>query len=110
MKRAAIFVQPSLLEALGLALQEAMFCGCASIGTDTGGIPELITHGETGLLCPAGNAAALTAALTTLIKHPEQRQRLGNAAHASIIQRGMTGQAMAANYEDIYRRALESYE
>ncbi len=110
MKQAAVFVQPSLLEAFGLALQEAMFYGCACIGTETGGIPELITHNRTGLLCPAGNADALAGAMANLIQQPEKRQQFGNAAHASIIQRGMTGQAMAANYEKIYRRVLQNYD
>ncbi|MCX6896563.1 MAG: glycosyltransferase family 4 protein [Verrucomicrobia bacterium] len=106
MRQAAIFVQPSLMEALGLALQEAMFFGCACIGTTAGGIPELIAHDETGLLCPAGNADALAAALAGLIRQPEQRRRFGSTAPASIIQKGMTGQAMAASHEKIYRRFL----
>ena len=110
MKQASIFVQPSLLEAFGLALQEAMFFGCACIGTATGGIPELITHDQTGLLCPSGNADALAGAITDLIQQPEKRRQFGNAAHASIIQKGMTGQAMAANYEGIYRRALQAHD
>jgi glycosyltransferase involved in cell wall biosynthesis len=107
MKQAAVFVQPSLVEAFGLALQEAMFFGCACIGTETGGIPELITHDRTGLLCPAGNANSLAEAMANLIQRPEKRRQFGNAAHASIIQKGMTGQAMAANYESIYRRVLQ---
>lgn len=106
MRQAAIFVQPSLMEALGLALQEAMFSGCACIGTKVGGIPELITPDETGLLCPAGDVVALATALTVLICEPELRRRFGSAAQVSIRQKGMTGQAMATSHEKIYRRLI----
>ena len=106
MRRAEIFAQPSLTEAFGLALQEAMFFGCACVGSDTGGIPELITHGQTGLLCPAGDVEALAHALSELMRDPARRSQLANNARASIRQRGMTGQAMAANYERLYQEVL----
>ena len=63
MSRAAIYVQPSFWEALGLALQEAMFAGCACVGSRAGGIPELIEENKTGLLFEPGNVAQLAAAL-----------------------------------------------
>jgi glycosyltransferase involved in cell wall biosynthesis len=110
MQRAAIFVQPSLMEAFGLALQEAMFFGCACIGTDTGGIPELIAHNRTGLLCSPDSAGALARVLDELLRDPKKRLELAEAAHAEILQKGMTGQAMAANYDRIYRRILQSRE
>ncbi|MGA3265634.1 MAG: glycosyltransferase family 4 protein [Verrucomicrobiota bacterium] len=109
MQTAGVFVQPSLMEAFGLALQEAMFLGCACVGSNTGGIPELIADNQTGRLCAPGNPDALADALTDLLGCPEKRQRLGEAAHADIIQKGMTGQAMAANYEKIYRRVLPQH-
>jgi hypothetical protein len=49
------------------------------------------------------------AAMIELIQQPEKRRQFGNAAHASFIQRGMTGQAMAANYEKIYQRVLPKH-
>ncbi len=110
MQRAAIFVQPSLMEALGLALQEAMFFGCACIGSDVGGIPELITHNRTGLLFPAGRTNALAGALVELIQQPDQRRRLAEQARINILNKGMTGQAMAANYEKIYENSLQPHE
>jgi glycosyltransferase involved in cell wall biosynthesis len=110
MQTAAIFVQPSLMEALGLALQEAMFFGCACIGSNVGGIPELIAHQRTGLLCPAGDIDALAGALGELMRQPDQRLLLARAAQASILARGMTGQAMAANHEKVYQRILKNHE
>ncbi len=103
MRQAAIYVQPSFWEALGLALQEAMFCGCACIGSQAGGIPELIRGNETGLLFEPGNVERLSHALEQLIRDAGQREKFGRAAVASIRERGMTIEAMA-------RRHLELYE
>jgi len=110
MRRAAIFVQPSLMEAFGLALQEAMFFGCACVGSNVGGIPELITHNRTGMLFPAGRTDSLSGILVELISQPERRRQLAEQAHANIVACGMTGQAMAANYDNIYRDILKHRE
>jgi glycosyltransferase involved in cell wall biosynthesis len=106
MKTAGIFVQPAIFEAFPLALQEAMFSGCPCIGTQTGGIPEQITHNQTGILCPPGDVASLADALADLIRQPDKRRRLGTAAHFGIIEKGITGQAMTANYEKLYQGLL----
>ena len=103
MRRAAIYVQPSLQEALGLALQEAMFHGCPSIGTRAGGIPELIQPG-TGVLVPANDAAALADALVRLMENPAERERLGRAAAASVRAREMTAQDMVQHHRKLYER------
>jgi glycosyltransferase involved in cell wall biosynthesis len=103
-----IYVQPSLVEGLGLSLQEAMFQGRACIGSATGGIPELIDGPETGVLCPAGDVTALAAALSRLMSDSDLRNRLGNSARASILRRGMSRQAMSATYRDLYRQAIQA--
>jgi glycosyltransferase involved in cell wall biosynthesis len=103
MRRAAIYVQPSFWEALGLALQEAMFCGCACIGSRAGGIPELIDAGRTGLLFEPGDAGQLAQALEQLIQDAGRREQFAAAAAASIRKRSMTVEGMA-------RRHLELYE
>ena len=102
MRRAAIYVQPSLEEALGLALQEAMFHGCPCVGTRVGGIPELMQPG-TGVLVAPNDAANLAEALVRLMENPGERERLGRAAAASVRAREMTAAAMV-------RRHLELYE
>jgi glycosyltransferase involved in cell wall biosynthesis len=108
MKRAGIYVQPSFLEALGLALQEAMFAGCPSIGSRVGGIPELIDDQSTGLLVPAGDARALAGALESLIVDPGLRERYGHAGAASMITRGMTEEQMLAKYLELYESILRA--
>jgi glycosyltransferase involved in cell wall biosynthesis len=106
MRRAGIYAQPSHFEALGLALQEAMFCGCPAIGSNVGGIPELIEHEKTGLLTEPGNPAKLARAIETLISSPSLREQLGQAGAAAIIQKGMTEEQMLANHLNLYESIL----
>ena len=106
MRTAGIYVQPSLEEALGLALQEALFCGCPAIGTDAGGIPELIADGDNGLLTRKGDAAALAATLDRLMSDSALRARLGERARPSIIERGMMADTMIQRHRDLYREVL----
>jgi glycosyltransferase involved in cell wall biosynthesis len=70
----------SLFEGLPLAPIEAMFLGCAMIGTDVNGIRELIDHGKTGLLVPPGEPVALADAILELMADPERTRRMGAAA------------------------------
>jgi glycosyltransferase involved in cell wall biosynthesis len=102
MSGAAIYVQPSFWEALGLALQEAMFAGCACVGSRAGGIPELIQENKTGLLFEPGNVAQLAASLESLIADEARRENFGRAAAASIQERGMTAEQMVENHLRLY--------
>jgi glycosyltransferase involved in cell wall biosynthesis len=106
MQRAAIYVQPSFWEALGLALQEAMLAGCACIGSRAGGIPELIQHEQNGLLFETGNVEQLARTLERLITNPSQRQQLGCAAAVSIRERKMMSRQMIESYLELYEAAL----
>lgn len=106
LNRAGIYAQPSLWEALGLALQEAMFQGCAAIGTRVGGIPELITHGQNGLLVPAGDAGEMARALDRLIQNTEERKAFGAAAAKSVVAQGMTREQMVRNHLQLYESLL----
>lgn len=81
---AEIYVQPSLLEGLGLSLQEAAFAGRPCIGSDTGGIPELIENGISGVLVPPGDVASLTKALGDLMKSRETRIQYSATARAGV--------------------------
>lgn len=102
MKRAGIYVQPSYFEALGLALQEALFVGCPAIGTRAGGIPELVEHERTGLLVEPGEVAQMAQALETMMSNAGLRERYGKQGAASIIQKGMTAEQMVANHVSLY--------
>ena len=80
-----IFVLPSYSEAFPNAVLEAMASGCATVASAVGGIPELITEGENGLLFTNQDQPHLTRQLTRLLNDPALRQRLArNAAQATL--------------------------
>lgn len=106
MRKASIYVQPSVFEALGLALQEALYCGCPAIGSRVGGIPELIDEGENGLLVAPDDTDQMEAALIRLITDESLRRKFGARAHASIEEKGMTAARMAENYLQLYDSIL----
>jgi len=84
MKAMDIVVVPSWLEAFGRVVVEGMTAGCAVIGTTVGGIPEIITHGRTGLLVPPKNAQALSEAILRLAGDPSLCQALSVEAQRTV--------------------------
>jgi len=68
-----------------LAVMEAMSCGTSVVGTKVGGIPELITDGETGYLVDANNVSSLSKAIVKLLKYPDLREEIGAAARTKIL-------------------------
>ncbi len=78
--RAAVVASPSLFEGFGLPAAEAMACGAAVVATDGGGLPEVV--GDAGVITPAGDDAALAAAIAGLLDSPERRRALGTQAAA----------------------------
>jgi glycosyltransferase involved in cell wall biosynthesis len=109
MRRAEIFVQPSLLEALGLALQEALLCGCACIGTRIGGIPELIDNEVNGLLVRSNNVDELVQALDRLLASADFRDALAREAPGSILRKKMTAEHMMAEHLKLYQSILDAH-
>ncbi|HEY0212999.1 MAG TPA: glycosyltransferase family 4 protein [Paenirhodobacter sp.] len=67
---AQIFVLPSLADPAPLVLSEAREAGCAVIGTDVDGIPQLLEQGRAGIIVPPHDPAAISAALTRLLGEP----------------------------------------
>ncbi|MDC0736815.1 glycosyltransferase family 4 protein [Cognatishimia sp. SS12] len=82
---AHLFVLASWHEPLGVAYMEAMSCEVPTIGTDAGGVPELIRHGVDGLLVPPRDPEALASAISLLVANPEDAMRLGKAGRARIL-------------------------
>lgn len=82
-----VFAFPSLNEGMGRALIEAMAVGLPAVATRVGGIPDVVADGETGLLVPARDEAALADALLKLLRDPARRQAYGQAARRSMDER-----------------------
>jgi glycosyltransferase involved in cell wall biosynthesis len=85
MSRAHLFVLSSLMEGLPVVLMEALGLELPVIAPAITGIPELVAHGETGLLFEAGNWAELTERILTLAGDPAQRLRLATAGRARVM-------------------------
>jgi alpha-maltose-1-phosphate synthase len=82
---AAVFACPSVYEPLGIVNLEAMACGTAVVGSRTGGIPEVVADGETGLLVPPGEPQALAEALNALILDPDRAAAMGQAGRKRVV-------------------------
>ncbi len=82
-----VVIAPSDNEGFSLAALEAMNAGCAVLASEVGGLAELITHNETGLLFPPGHAQILVMHLQLLLFDSHFRQRLANAAQADVRAR-----------------------
>jgi glycosyltransferase involved in cell wall biosynthesis len=84
-RRASLIVVPSeCYENCPMSVLEAMAYGKPVVGSNIGGIPELIAHGETGFLFPSGDQVTLQSQLIQLMKNPELRQRLGIAGRKRV--------------------------
>lgn len=97
-------VLPSLSEGMGLAAVEAMASGRALVASDTGGIPEVVVAGETGLLVAPGDAQALASAVAALVRDPAKRCEMGRAGCARAqnlfsIERALV--SLQALYEEL---------
>ncbi|MFN3648381.1 MAG: glycosyltransferase [Armatimonadota bacterium] len=91
-------------EGLPRALLEAGLLGRPAIGTRLSGVPEILRHGETGLIVPVRDPAAMAAALDTLLGDAALRERLGRAARERVAS-VFTVPAMVQGTLDAYERA-----
>jgi glycosyltransferase involved in cell wall biosynthesis len=82
-----VAVLPSLREAQGISLLEAMARRVPVVATDVGGIPEVVTDGVDGLLVPPGDSAALAEAIVGLLRDPTLARRLGEAGRRTVEER-----------------------
>ncbi|WP_406076535.1 glycogen synthase [Micromonospora sp. NBC_00858] len=115
---ATVFVCPSVYEPMGIVNLEAMACETAVVATATGGIPEVVADGETGLLVPIEQAADgsgrplapekfvadLAAAVNTLLADPARTARFGKAGRQRAVEH-FSWDAVARQTLDVYRSA-----
>ncbi len=116
---ATVFVCPSVYEPMGIVNLEAMACQTAVVATATGGIPEVVADGETGLLIPiepvedgtgeprdpAGFAAAIAERVNALLADPARAAAMGRAGRDRAVQH-FSWPAIAARTARLYRSLL----
>ena len=100
-----LFVLPSLWEGFGLVLLEAMAAGRPVVATAVGPVPEVVADGETGLLVPPGDPAALAEAILRVLGDPGLAERLGRAGR-DRVQRTFRLEQMVARTDALYRELL----
>jgi glycosyltransferase involved in cell wall biosynthesis len=108
LRQADIFLLPSLWENCPYSCLEAMAAGCAIVGSDQGGVPELIQDGKNGLLARSENPDSFIQCLDRLIEDKSLRQRLGAAARRTI-EESFTDVQIAAKSVDYYRTCLNGH-
>jgi len=84
-QRADLAVLTSEAEGMPVCLMEAAACAVPAVATAVGGVPELVVHGETGLLTPAGDARAFAQAVQELIEDPKRAAAMGGAARDRVL-------------------------
>lgn len=103
MQAADCLVCPSLWEeAAGLVNIEGLACGLPVVASRTGGIPEIVEDGRTGLLVPAADSGALAAAIRRLFEEPVLRARMGREARFVALERHAPERRLPAIL-DLYR-------
>jgi starch synthase len=115
LSHATVFVCPSVYEPMGIVNLEAMACEAAVVATATGGIPEVVADGDTGLLVPIEQAddgtgtplrperfvADLAERINALLADPERAAAMGKAGRRRAVER--------FSWPEIARRTLEAY-
>lgn len=96
-----LFAMPSLGEPLGLVYLEAMAMGLPVVALASGGAPEVVDHGRTGLLCAPGDAAMLEESLRTLLRSPQTRAAMGCEGRRRV-EEYFTAERMARDIELLY--------
>ena len=92
-------------EALGMVLNEGSACGIPIVATRSGGIPEAVVDGETGLLSPERDVRSLAANLARLLRDGELRQRLGREGREFVCAR-FDLRKQTAELERLYDRVI----
>jgi N-acetyl-alpha-D-glucosaminyl L-malate synthase BshA len=100
-----VLLLPSVQESFGLAALEAMACEVPVVASRVGGVPEVVTDGETGYLSEVGNVEEMSERAAHLLSNPEFRRGMGKRARQSAVSRYSTD-SIIPQYIKFYERIL----
>jgi glycosyltransferase involved in cell wall biosynthesis len=104
LSQADVFILPSHREAFGIALAEARKAGCAIVGTNVGGIPEVLEGGRSGVLVPANSPKDIARIVIELLSDPIQLESLKRRAVTNV--HWLRVERMSRETTAVYREAL----
>jgi glycosyltransferase involved in cell wall biosynthesis len=96
---------PEYSEGLSNSIAEYMGFAKPVVATDVGGNPELVSHGETGLLCKAGDPAAMAQSILALLRDPDLRREMGRRGR-EFFEANLTLEKMVGETQRVYEELL----
>ena len=106
-KSSYVVVVPSRMESLPTIIKEAFFLKVPVVGTDVGGIPELIKNNKTGLLVPPNNPQKLAVSVNKLLEDKQNANQLANSGY-KFIKNNMTWDVILPKYIEFYENLLKN--
>ena len=103
-----VLLLPSEQESFGLAALEAMACEVPVVASRVGGVPEVVTDGETGFLSAVGDVDKMAEDAARLLLDKDLRVEMGRAARESAVSRYRTD-LVIPQYIDFYHRVLNKH-
>jgi glycosyltransferase involved in cell wall biosynthesis len=99
---ADLMILPSVAEAFGLVLTEALYLGTPVVATRVGGIPEIVDDGVDGVLTAPADSKSLAEAIVGLLEDHERRSKMAGAGREKVLRR-FRFEEMVRSYEAFYR-------
>ena len=106
-KSSSVVVVPSRMESLPTTVKEAFYLNVPVIGTDVGGIPELIKNNETGIIVPSENPSKLAQSVNELLSDKEKAEKLATNGN-TFVTNNMTWDVILPKYIQFYEDLLKS--
>ncbi len=100
-----LFVLPSFSEPFGLVILETMASRKPVVGTNIGGIPDIVEDGKTGFLVPPGDPKAQTEAIIKILKDPQKAKQMGDAGRRRL-EKHFSSEAMVEKIANLYKQLL----
>ena len=107
LKASHVLVLPSRVESIPQSIKEAFFLKIPVVGTDVGGIPELIKNNETGLLVPPNEPQKLAESVNKLLENKQNTNQLTNSGY-EFIKNNMTWDIILPKYIEFYENLLKN--
>jgi glycosyltransferase involved in cell wall biosynthesis len=107
LKSSAILVVPSRMESIPQVIKEAFFLKVPVIATNVGGIPELVTNGENGILVPSEEPEKLVDAINSLLVNKELAKKLTESGY-DFVMKNLTWEVLLPKYIKFYEDLLKT--